>query len=596
MQAKVLRFPEDVSLGTAIVNYPESSPHHTFTNERRYPAQGQVHVPAGQIVTLELSFEAVAQYMGKCKSLQPDDLYSIQFPLVKVFAEHTEPLTQLTGLRRITSLGIPQDSALEPLAKLPALVELSLSMSAGITDEGLKYLARMPVLETLSLAYTAITDAGLSHLSDLSTLKQLDLSNTTITDRGLMHLKGLLNLEVTAANTSTSHIFHEPCQLDSVLPEEPIREELCASHREFSFRLFNALMKEQIGLNNLIVSPLSVFMALQVVAEGTSSKNFDELMSLLNLTFGKGNELRESSRALKRSIERISPAISILLANSLWFRPEVDADLSYQNCCREYYEADVLPLQSKEQVDQWCSKRTRGLIPSLPITTIKEALILNAVYFQGLWQDEFESSDTIERDFIAAPGNVIRCPFMSKNQYFNYTEVDGLQLIELPYKGRRLSYYALKLRFKNVRKYAQALSSKEWSSLIGSMGKHEGFLAMPRFSYSNRLELDKTLQSLGFGLLYSRPPGIIDKLKLNGEALAVEEILQQALIEVNEKGTTAAALTVVSMRGGSSSEIPSKPFEMILDTPFLYLIVDNFLNIPLFMGILANPQERNGSK
>lgn len=379
-------------------------------------------------------------------------------------------------------------------------------------------------------------------------------------------------------------------QLLSQQKEGP-EKNLHSSHRQFAFEFFKLLVAAENVTQNVVVSPVSAFSALQLVAEAMDTPDRTEMLAKLGLQWSDEQTIRETTKDFRRATESLSEYSQLITANSVWYAPDCEVNPKYKALCEEYYEADVLPLESRAAADAWVSRRTRGMINQVPIERIEQALILNTVYFNSKWQVPFEPDLTLDRDFKMANGESVRCPFMHNEMNYRYYQDSNFQMVSIPYLAGNLSFHAIKPINGDLKSLLANLNTGTWTSAVENMTGVSVELAMPRFNFRFRKNLDQIMNSLGFGAMYSSPPGLITALKSKkGENLAVDQVVQEAVIELEEQGTKAAAVTAASMMCGSlGPPKPPKRVKITLDSPFVFVISNDRRKMPMFMGITSNP-------
>ena len=216
-------------------------------------------------------------------------------------------------------------------------------------------------------------------------------------------------------------------------------------------------------------------------------------------------------------------------------------------------------------------------------------VLVNAIYFKGTWATPFPESSTRPDKFYAQPDTAFTVPFMHKRGQFRYGENNQLQLLALPYIGQQLEMVVLLPRSRDgIGPLESSLTPASLAAWTSGMRNQQVNVALPKFKMASGFSLAQTLEALG--LTDAFDPERADFSGMDGRAhwLYVSAVLHKAYIEVNEKGTEAAAATAVLIRP-SRVRIEERPREFRADHPFLFLIRDSATGSILFMGRVMKP-------
>jgi serpin B len=292
----------------------------------------------------------------------------------------------------------------------------------------------------------------------------------------------------------------------------------------------------------------------------------------------------------------------LFIANRLWTQVGQPLRADYLAFLKKDYRADAVSVDFKKSVEtvriainKWVSDRTKKKIPSLiapnMLTPDTRTVLVNAIYFKASWADAFEPGFTKTGPFfIAAAGasgvaRSVNVPLMRKGEHFGYAKVDGAQLVELPYGDEQL---AMVIVVPTARDGLHAVEKQLPAQLAAWLARLNGTLVdltLPRFKLSGSFSLADSLKRIGMPLPFTFPGADfsgIDGTKL----LYLSEVVHQAVVSVDEKGTEAAAATAASMKAGGA---PQEPIPVRADHPFLFLIRDRGTGAILFMGRVVDP-------
>jgi serpin B len=215
-------------------------------------------------------------------------------------------------------------------------------------------------------------------------------------------------------------------------------------------------------------------------------------------------------------------------------------------------------------------------------------LLGNTIYFKGAWAHTFDKGDTKDAQFTLLDGKQVTAPMMRQSGKFSYTETDTFQALELPYKGSRLSMIVFLPKERGGLANAEnTLRKNNIDELIYGMRKQELDIDLPRFKFRSKLGLVESLKSLGLTEPFSDHSA--DFSGIDGKRdLFISDVVQEAMIEVNERGTEAAAASsAVAETKGMRSAITFRA-----DHPFIFLIRQTKPNVILFLGRLVNPKDQ----
>jgi serpin B len=355
---------------------------------------------------------------------------------------------------------------------------------------------------------------------------------------------------------------------------------LNAQGDDFAFKLYSQL-RETPG--NLFFSPASIEAALAVAREGAAS-----------------NTLRQMNLLLPETAPFLTSGESVKLenANALWVDKKFPILEKFQTTVQKKYDAEIRsadfsgqPDKERKTINRWVEKKTRDKIKNLlapgAVTPDTRLILVNAIYFKGDWLHAFEKSKTADEPFWIAPDTSTNVPMMTmKPERFGYMENKHFQCLELPYLGEEVSMLIVLPKEKGgLARIEKGLSANALDSWIGALRKAEVEVHLPRFKIESQFDsMSKTLAALGMTDAFN--PSLADFSGISAEPLFISDVVHKAFVQVDEKGTEAAAATGVMVMAAS---IPEPPKIFRADHPFLFLIRDNKSGTILFMGKVCNP-------
>ena len=392
------------------------------------------------------------------------------------------------------------------------------------------------------------------------------------------------------------------------------QDSLTAANTSFAFDLLKQIAGKQPG-GNIFISPFSVSTVLQMVVDGAAGSTKQQMESVLYLnemvgdtSAGGPKQEIESARylngmaardeACKSLVQAITIGqsnVTLNLANSIWFKQGVELRPEFVAGCTNYFQAEAAALdftspQSAKIINNWAAANTHGRIKDIvqwPMNPLTRVILANAIYFKGRWAHEFDKSATKDRAFMPLDGTQIQIPMMQQHEHFDYFQAQGFQAVCLPYAGGRLQMYLLLPDSgSDIKKLLAGFDGGVWQSkILPQFRSSEGTVILPRFKLNYNVVLNEPLEALGMKRAFSADA---DFSAMSAEKLFLSEVKQKSFVEVDEEGTEAAAVTTVTMRASVVMR-PEKPFEMVLDHPFFFVIGDKTTHSILFMGIVSNP-------
>lgn len=371
-------------------------------------------------------------------------------------------------------------------------------------------------------------------------------------------------------------------------------EKLSNANEDFAIGLYLQILKENAD-KNIVVSPLSIATALAVVYNGASGGTEKALGNLLCLAGMNVEEINRAYDLFLSDIKKPDPKVDISIANSVWTGKDRKFREDFIKKISVHYEANAKNIdfnssEAVEQINRWVNEKTKGKISEIVDESIKDSilLIINAMYFKGIWREVFEEGMTKEDAFYLTNGREKRVHLMFQEGRYNYLENEKFQAISLPYGHGRIGMYIfLPDKKANMKDFYKLLNQKNWRDWMSHFKKRQGRIGLPRFREEYGADLNKVLSALGMQTAFSPGHANFERIFRNEENIFISRIKHKTYIEVNEKGTEAGASAAIEML---KEELPTEnPFTMIINRPFFFVIRDNESGMPLFMGSILEP-------
>lgn len=358
---------------------------------------------------------------------------------------------------------------------------------------------------------------------------------------------------------------------------------------DFAVRLFKA--SEENGKNTLI-SPLSVLCALAMTANGAEDETLQQMEDVLGMTTEEMNLYIYSYMQKLPQNEKYK----LSLANSIWFtdHERFTVNQDFLQTTADYYRADIYKAPFNEQtckdINNWVKEKTDGMIPSALDEIPADALmyLINALAFDAEWADVYEKYQVKDGEFTKEDGTKQECEFMysTESNYFEDEKATGFLKY---YKSGKYAFVAmLPKEGVSVSEYIASLTGESLNEMLSNPEHTTVYTSIPKFETSYSVEMTEILKSMGMTEAFD--PNNADFAGLGsstGGNISISRVIHKTFISVEEKGTKAAAVTIVEPGDGAAME-PEQPKEVYLDRPFVYMLIDCENNIPFFIGTMMD--------
>lgn len=383
-------------------------------------------------------------------------------------------------------------------------------------------------------------------------------------------------------------------------PKLTVDPRLVTATNDLGFSLHRKLVAAADG-KNVFISPTSIELALAMTYNGAAAETKDAMAKALGLDKMTLDDVNAANADLMKLLKDPDPKVELAIANSLWGREGVKFDEGFLKRNTDFYSAEVRGIDfnaptSADTINQWVSDNTREKITKLvDADAIRDALLMliNALYFKGQWSTPFDNALTKDGPFTVTAGTTRTLPMMTLERKFDYMENDQFQAIALPYGDEyvRMLIFLPKAGVK-LGEMTAAMTNAKVTEWTGQMSNQEGTITLPRFKADYDTSLKATLTALGMGVAFSDqadfsgvlPPS--QQPTIDGKPF-ISDVIHKTVLEVNEEGTVAAAVTGVIV---GTTAMPAEPFTMTVDHPFFLAIQDQPTGAILFMGSIVDPQ------
>lgn len=361
------------------------------------------------------------------------------------------------------------------------------------------------------------------------------------------------------------------------------------SNNEFAIDLFKATYKNE-NKTNLFISPLSVDMALGMTWNGAAGNTRTEMQAALRNQGYTAEDINEYAKSLREALINVDPSTKLAIANSIWYRAGFTVEQSFIDVNKTNYNAEIKNLDfsspnAVKEINNWCATNTNDKIPEIikeiPPSTVM--YLINAIYFKGIWKYQFEKKNTQDLPFTKENGTTQNVKMMSQTENLGYSGDENARYLEMPYGNKAFSMIViLPQPEKDLKDVIQNINNDSWNNANKNMQTRSINLQLPQFKLECDYDMEgNILPDMGMKLAFN--PYLADFTGINKSGnLYISLVKHKTFVEVNEKGTEAAAVTVVGIDYTSSEKPQSINFSV--NQPFLFAIKENSTGVILFIG------------
>ena len=379
-----------------------------------------------------------------------------------------------------------------------------------------------------------------------------------------------------------------PARTVDVLPD---MEEGSAAAADFGVRLFQTSVEE--GKNTLI-SPLSVLYALAMTTNGADGETLAQMEQALGMDCDNLNSFMLAYLDLLPESEKYKMS----LANSIWFKddPNFIVEQSFLQTNADYYSAGVYKAAfdegTRNDINNWVKEHTDDMIPEILDEIPDEAImyLVNALAFEAEWADVYEKHQIREGHFTMEDGTRQDVDMMHSQEY-TYLEDDITTGFMKFYKDNRYAFIAmLPNEGVSVSQYVNSLTGEHLRSLLTDPDEITVYTTMPKFEMEYDIEMSDILQEMGMTDAFDWKVADFSRLgsyNVDGMNICINRVLHKTFMSVTELGTKAGAATAVEMVAEGAAEIQEYR-EVVLDRPFVYMLIDCETNLPFFIGTMMD--------
>jgi serine protease inhibitor len=396
----------------------------------------------------------------------------------------------------------------------------------------------------------------------------------------------LAGLMVVVSVSCSKDVPYEPKALN--LPEKASGVILAAN--DFGLDLYSRLAAVAAPGTNLMISPLSISQALSMTYNGAAGATKTAMEEALGIKESDRDTWNELNRALMAALVAHDEKVVVNVANSIWYRKEFTLVPDFITRNQTYYNAEVKPVDfndagCKDLINSWVSDKTNKKIPEIVDQVNPESFmfLINAIYFKGVWAQEFDKKKTVRQPFYPENGGEVQVDMMNQKMDLNVFSNDSFTSVELPYgKGNWRMFLMLPETGHSIKDIEGQLTAENWNDWLTRYDTlREVQFSMPKFTFSYEESLNDVLSAMGMEVAFTDRADFTGILPEGG--LLITKVKHKTFIDVNEEGTEAAAVTSVEVGVTSVGNFIS------FNRPFLFAIAEKTTATILFIGKIMNP-------
>ena len=369
------------------------------------------------------------------------------------------------------------------------------------------------------------------------------------------------------------------------------QQALVQANNLFAFTLFNKSANQETQ-ENLFISPYSVSMSLSMALNGATGTTKTGMENTLGFQGQQASMINDYNKLVSGQLQSIDKNVIFTVANSIWYRKGFAVETSFIATNREFYNAEVSALDfaspsAVTTINDWVSLKTNKAIPTIlkKITSDNMMFLINAIYFKGSWRSKFDASKTNDQDFFKEALPSVKCKMMTQESTYRSLSNDIFSAIEMPYgQGNFVMTVMVPVAGKTTADVIAAFNAGNWKKWNDAMASKLVQISLPRFKMTYEKTLNDLLSAMGMADAFNSNIADFSRISATG-GLYISEVKHKTMVEVNEEGTIAAAVTSTGM-STTSIQLPKI---INVNKPFVFVISEKSTGAILFTGRIMDP-------
>lgn len=380
----------------------------------------------------------------------------------------------------------------------------------------------------------------------------------------------------------------------------PIDRALTKASDDLGMKLFVNELTNSLD-KNVLISPLSIFTAFNVLLNGTAGDTEAQLRTILGVQGYTTQQLNDKMNTLMNIINNYYGNFHNAsgskdkggesLYNSLWINNDFKLKDDFVNISQNYYNSDVFNVNMADKntsrtMNNWINNKSNGLIKD-PITQIDKntkLYIMNVLYFLGTWNEGFWDKNTVDEDFTLSNNSKVKVAMMNDERSLEYYEDGDVKLGVFPYNNGNMMFLLPK---GDINSFAKALTADKLNQYFQNLNLYFAKIKVPKLNLTYSVDLTKDFKSIGLTLPFDSKKSDFSKLTAEDIPLYISNIDHKCVLKLDEKGTEAAALTTIGIKDTAVMR-PTETGEFYLNKPYLLVLQDINKSI-IFIGKVEDP-------
>ena len=380
---------------------------------------------------------------------------------------------------------------------------------------------------------------------------------------------------------------------------EKVSVDVVKANNDLGMKMFSKLAATEAG-KNMMISPLSISIAMAMSTNGATGENLDEMKEVLGFGGMELADVNEQFMHLIASLVAADKDLALEIANSVWMREDFSLDVkaAFTDVLQDFYDAEVFAEGfTAENINAWVSEKTHGKIEEIvkEIGANTVMYLINALYFKAAWTTAFNEENTREGIFTLSDGTETKADFMSFSEveeapdFFSYSsewsDKDGYAVIRIPYGRGVFAFYGIVPTYENrsnIDDFIAKMAENGFDHYTSELTEKGFPLELPKFKFEYSKSLVDIFKELGMEKAFVEG-GFYNIAEAPHDPF-ISDILHKTFIEVNESGTEAAAVTAVEY---GENAMPSGFYA---NRPFVFVIRDDRTGSILFIGKVEDPK------
>lgn len=359
--------------------------------------------------------------------------------------------------------------------------------------------------------------------------------------------------------------------------------------QKMSLPLFREVCAVEKTNENIMISPLSLSELLLMLANGAVGETRQEIMDALQMHGLSAESASQTFNSINYYFCNADPKTKLSICNSIWIDDGLDVKSDYLKNNSLWFGADSFHQELEGEktlndINNWCKENTNGCIPSIfnhPLSDDDRMVLLNALYFKGIWKNKFKKSNTKDDVFHNLDGTDTTVKMMHQTENFIAYSGEKFDVASFPYGN---STYVMEVLLphegEDLTHCLNTLDEEELEHIRYRMYTREVNLYMPRWEMKYGKSLNDILKAMGISRAFTGEEAEFPLI--SDHRMSLRKVSQVSYLKVDEEGTEAASVSVGTMYDGAVG--PGEPFAFNMNRPFAFIIRDCGSDVPLFMG------------